>query len=458
MNENIFRAYDIRGLADQDLSSVVMEDIGKALGTLFHRNGALTIVLGYDPRPSSLPIKQALVRGLLEVGSTILDVGLVPTPVVYFATRNWNCDLGIVITGSHNSREFNGLKLIKGAEKLEAEEIQALKSLIIRQAFVKGASIGSLKSRDAEEEYINYIGSHIQLPRRIKVVVDAGNGAASKIAPQLLARLGCDTVSLFCEFDGSFPNHFPDPAKATSLQQLQDQVIQTSADLGVAFDGDADRLGAVDDRGNIVSGDFLLALFARDILLRNPGAPIVFNVGTSQVVIDEIKRYGGIPVMWKVGHTNIQSKVKETMALLGGEFNGHFFFAEDYFGYDDAIYSAAQLCQLVAEATQPLHQLLQFPTSYVTLPEMRIKCSDEIKFQIADWMKEQLRGKANVQEIFDIDGIRIHFPEGWALVRATNTEPALSLRFEAISLEHAQMIRQEVLDLLSRRLAKIEEV
>jgi len=457
INEQIFRAYDIRGVADRDLPDEVVRDIGKAIGVFFGRTEAPTIALGHDPRPSSPRIKEALTRGLLEVGVRILDVDLVPTPVVYFATVEWGCEGGVSITGSHTPREFNGLKLAKGVETLGEAEIQELKSLVMGQSFPEKEAHGFIERRDAASEYLDYIATRIQMPRRLRVVVDAGNAAASEVGPRLLERIGCSVVPLFCQFDGNFPNHFPDPVKAANLRQLQEMVVRENADLGVAFDGDGDRLGVVDDHGNIVLGDFILALFACDLLSRKPGAEVIFNVTTSQAVTDEVTRCGGVPFMFKVGHSNIKSKMRETGALLAGEPSGHFYFGEDYFGYDDAVYSAARLCQLVARQDRPLSQLMQFTKRYVILPEMRVKCADERKFEVTEWMKEQLLQRGDVQKAIDIDGIRAHFTDGWALIRATNTEPALNLRFEATTRERAEAIRKDVLDLLSMQLPSIEE-
>jgi len=437
VNPLIFREYDIRGRVGEDLTPETVVSIGKGFGTYAAREGGKSLMVGRDCRLSSLSFRDALVEGLLSAGMDVVDVGICPTPLLYFSILRFGADGGVMVTGSHNPPEFNGFKLCVGPATLYGDKIREIRRIIERGDFVSGK--GKESRRDVVPDYREYVASNISIPRRLKVVVDAGNGTAGPVAPPLFRDLGMDVVELFCEMDGRFPNHFPDPTVPENLASLIRVVRETRADVGVAYDGDADRIGAVNDRGEVLFGDSLLILFAREILRRKPGATILSEVKASQNLYDDIVRHGGRPVMWKAGHSLIKKKMREESAEVAGEMSGHIFFADRYLGFDDAIYASARLFEIIAGSDRPLSEMLSDLPPVVATPEIRIECSDERKFRVAGKVAEVVRAKA--LDVIDVDGVRARFDGGWGLVRASNTQPVLVLRFEGKDRETVERIR-----------------
>ena len=437
INPLIFREYDIRGRVEADLTPETVFSIGKGFGTYAARNGVVTLMLGRDCRLSSPSFRDAMSEGLLSTGLNVVDVGICPTPLLYFSIIRFGGDGGVMITGSHNPPEFNGFKMCVGPSTLYGGKIQEIRRIIEQGDFESGK--GRESRREVGADYSGYVKSNISIPRRLKVVVDAGNGTAGPVAPVLFRAMGLTVVELFCEMDGRFPNHFPDPTVPENLRHLIREVRETGADVGVAFDGDADRIGAVDEKGNVLYGDYLLALFAREILGRKPGATIISEVKASQNLYDDIARNGGRPVMWKAGHSLIKQKMKEESAEVAGEMSGHIFFADRYLGFDDAIYASARLFEILARSDRPLSEMLSDLPPVVATPEIRVDCPDEHKFRIAERVAQIVRPLA--REVIDVDGVRALFDGGWGLVRASNTQPVLVLRFEGKDRETVERIR-----------------
>src|SRR5919198_1922209 len=347
LNPHVFRAYDVRGLVGADINPDVFRLVGRAYATMIRRNGGRRIAVGQDNRLSSASLKVAFVAGVRAAGIDVVDIGVVTTPILYFATAHWKLDGGANITGSHNPVEYNGVKMVHpGAAPLTEQEIQGLRETIERGAFADGA--GALSARDPRDDYFDTVAKLVRLERPLKVVADAGNGIAGVYGPPLLRRLGCDVIELHCESDGRFPNHLPDPEDPENVVDLQEQVVEVGADLGLAWDGDADRVGVIDERGRRHEADLILALLARDLLQRHPGAKVVFDVKSSQVLVDDIKRHGGVPVMWKTGHSHLKRKMREDKILLGGEVSGHMFFGEGYYGVDDGLLAACKIVDIIA--------------------------------------------------------------------------------------------------------------
>jgi phosphomannomutase/phosphoglucomutase len=427
LNPFIFRAYDVRGKVGIDVTPEVFEPVGRAYATLIRRMGGRTIALGMDNRLTSPPLKEAFARGCLAAGADVIDIGVNHTPLLYFATAHWKLDGGATITGSHNPVSDNGVKMVHaGAAPLSEEEIQGLLVAIQGNDFETGT--GTRTTRDPREAYFRAITGHVTVARPLHVVVDAGNGIAGSFAPELLRRLGCEVTELYCESDGSFPNHPPDPEMEENVRDLVAKVIATRADIGIAYDGDADRVGVVDERGRRHEADLLLALLARDLLGRHPGAKIVFDVKSSQVLVDDVRRHGGEPVMWKTGHSHLKRKMREDGILLGGEVSGHMFFAENWYGVDDAILASAKILAIVAGTPLPVSAHFDTLPHLHATPELKAPCPDERKFEVVAELAEAFRKR---YETIDTDGVRILFPGGWGLVRASNTNPYLTLRFEA---------------------------
>jgi len=426
INPHIFREYDVRGVVGKDLNSVTVRTLGKGFGTYAIGKGVRTVMLGRDCRLSSPEFRDAMAEGLSSTGLNVVDVGVCPSPLLYFSIIQFGADGGVMITGSHNPPDFNGFKLCVGPSSLYGEKIQEVRRIIERGEFTSGA--GRVTSRTVIPEYQRYVKSILSIPRRLKVVVDAGNGTASTVAPELFRDMGVEVVELFCEMDGRFPNHFPDPTVPENLRFLIEAVREHGADVGVGYDGDADRIGAVDEKGNIIYGDYLLVLFAREILSRKPGAAIISEVKASQNLYDDIARHGGRPIMWKAGHSLIKQKMKEELAEVAGEMSGHIFFSDRYLGYDDAIYASLRLFEILAGSDRPLSAMLSDLPSVVATPEIRVECPDDRKFQIVERVAEIVRPQA--REVIDVDGVRALFDGGWGLVRASNTQPVLVLRFE----------------------------
>ena len=426
INPQIFREYDIRGIVGKDLTPETVQQIGQAIGTYIKRQGGKSLVVGRDVRSSSVEFRDILAQALNSTGCDVVDIGMVPTPVSYFALHHLEVDGGVMITGSHNPPEFNGFKISLGQHSLYGKKIQELRGLIEADDFETGT--GKTDQTNVLEPYMDNICSIINVPRKVKVVVDGGNGCFGITGPQLLKKLGLDPIEIFCEPDGTFPNHHPDPTVEENLAGLIEKVRSENAELGIGFDGDADRIGVVDEKGNILWGDQLLTIFARDILSRNPGATIVGEVKCSQNLYQDIEKHGGVPVMAPAGHSLIKKKMKETNALLAGEMSGHVCFSDNYFGFDDAIFAAGRILQIIAQSSMKVSEMLADLPETAYTPEIRIDCPDDKKFEIVRELTESFRRQ---YEVVDIDGVRINFGDGWALIRASNTQPVLVLRFEA---------------------------
>ncbi|NLN39793.1 MAG: phosphomannomutase/phosphoglucomutase [Smithella sp.] len=444
MNPHVFREYDVRGLVDRDLNEIFVVNLGRAIGTYALAHNVKTMTIGRDCRLSSEAYQKYLIQGLNAAGIDTIDIGLCATPMLYYSIRRLETGGGVMVTGSHNPPEFNGFKICVGYDSIHGRQIQELRKIMESGAYVSGKGCG--RDEDITESYQNYILDHIHINKKLKVVLDGGNGVGGKFAVPILEKLGCDVECLYCEPDGTFPNHFPDPTVEEHLEDLIALVAEHNADLGIAFDGDADRLGVVSNKGEIIWGDKLLLLFARDILKDNPGATIIGEVKCSQVLYDGIRKYSGNPIMWKAGHSLIKAKMKQEKALLGGEMSGHLFFADRYFGYDDAIYAAVRLLEILSLTDQDLSELLaDIPVTFST-PEIRMDCEDHKKAQVVEKIKNHYK---NTPGVIDIDGVRVPFEDGWALVRCSNTQPVIVLRFEASSAESLEKIKTEVEGLLA---------
>jgi phosphomannomutase / phosphoglucomutase len=446
INPKIFREYDIRGIVDKDLSLEFVEYLGRGIGTFFREHGKKRVALGRDARLSSPAYAEAVTRGLLSTGCSVVDIGLVPTPLLYFAVYYKKNEAAVMITGSHNPPEYNGFKMMVGEETLYGETIQQV-FRILKEGKIITDKPGTRSSYDIIPEYKSYVLKDVRLRRKLKVVLDAGNGTAGFVAVPIFRKLGCDVIELYCEPDGRFPNHHPDPTLPEAMENLIKTVKRTGADFGVGYDGDGDRIGVVDDSGRLLWGDMLMIVFSRDILPANPGAAVISEVKASKLLYAEIKRLGGRPIMWKTGHSLIKQKIKEEKALLAGEMSGHIFFADRFFGFDDAIYASARLAEILARSEKKLSEMLaDLPQAFST-PEIRVYASDEVKFKIVEEVKKELAKKYPVN---DIDGVRVSYPKGWALVRASNTQAALVLRYEADTPEDLEAIKKEVGKALER--------
>ncbi len=441
INPQIYREYDIRGVVDKDLTPEVVRRLGQGFGTHMAQLGRKDLVVGRDGRLSSPSYREALIGGLISTGCNIFDIGLCPTPVYYFSIFHLNKDGGMMVTGSHNPPEFNGFKVSVGKSTIFGEEIQKLGRLIERGEFVNGQ--GNLSKFEIIQPYQDYIKKNIKLEKKMKVVIDAGNGTAGVVAGPLLRDLGCKVEELYCEINGRFPNHFPDPTIPGNLKDLIERVKRFGADVGIGYDGDADRIGVVDDQGNIIWGDQLMILFSREILKYKKGSTFIAEVKCSQNLFNDIEKHGGKAIMWRTGHSLIKEKMREEKAVLGGEMSGHIFFADRYFGYDDAIYASCRLIELLSKTDRKLSHLLEdVPKTFIS-PEIRVDCPDEIKFKVVEKVKEELRKDYT---IIDVDGVRVKFDDGWGLLRASNTQPALVLRFEALTEKRLQDIKKLVED------------
>jgi phosphomannomutase/phosphoglucomutase len=449
INPVIFREYDIRGVWEKDLTEETVERIAKAFAVYLRntlKKGKIKVSIGRDIRLSSSALFKALSRGLLCSGIDIVDIGVCPTPVQYFSLFHLPVEGGVMITGSHNPPEFNGMKLSVGKETLYGDKIQDIRRISERGDFIQG--MGKAEVSEIMPTYMEHLRNSFPHLDGIKVVVDAGNGTAGLVAPQLMRELGCEVIELYCEPDGSFPNHHPDPVVLENLKDLIAKVVSSGADIGIGYDGDSDRIGVISDKGEVIWGDRLMIIFARDIIesqkLKGIKEKPIFigDVKCSQIMYEEIERLGGNPIMWKTGHSLIKHKVKETGAPLGGELSGHIFFADKYFGYDDAIYASLRLLEILSKKGRPysIERLLSDVPKSISTPEIRVECPDDMKFKVVERVKEAFRN----YPFNDIDGIRIHFKRGWGLIRASNTQPALVLRFEANDEDSLRQIKELV--------------
>jgi phosphomannomutase/phosphoglucomutase len=452
MNTHIFREYDIRGLVDKDLTTEVVELLGKGLGTIIRRQGGRSIVVGRDCRESSTRFRDSLCAGLTSTGLNVLDVGVVPTPLTYFGANTLPVDGLAMITGSHNPPEYNGFKIGAGKTTFHSHEIQALRKLIEAKDFEVGSKPGRVEPYDIITAYNHFIQQTVKVGRKgMRIVIDAGNGTGGAVAVPLFQAMGFDVVPLFCEMDATFPNHHPDPTVLENLQDLIAAVKREKAEVGIAYDGDTDRIGVIDDQGNVLWGDQLMVLFSRYVLKESPGAAIVGEVKCSYTLYDDIAKHGGKPVMWKAGHSLIKSKMKEEHAELAGEMSGHIFFKNRYFGFDDAIYSTARLLEILTHEPKKMSELLaDVPKTYAS-PELRFDTKEEKKFEMVKRATETLRAAGH--SIIDVDGVRVTFPDGWGLIRASNTQPILVLRFEA----NTEARLKEIQALIEGTVAKVQK-
>ncbi len=448
---SIFREYDIRGVVGKDLTFEMAQSIGRAYGTMARHRGCRTVALGRDGRLTSPDLRDRFLAGITATGMNVVDIGVCPTPLLYFALHELPIDGGVMITGSHNAAEYNGFKMCIEKVALYGEEIQELDRLIDTEAYASGS--GTVSTALVIPSYLRYLKEHFASVdgKEVHVVLDCGNGAASLVARDALEQLGCRVTGLYDDLDGRFPNHHPDPTVVENLQDLMQAVKVNRADVGIAYDGDADRIGAIDEKGNTLWGDHLLLIFARDVLKNRPGSTVISEVKASQCLYDDIRGRGGNGVMWKTGHSLLKAKMKEEHAVLAGEMSGHMFFADRYFGYDDAIYASCRLVEILLKAQAPLSSLLaDLPPTQVT-PEIRVECLDDMKFRLVEAVRNRVVEFAKqpnskdpnfaIREVVTIDGVRVCFDDGWGLIRASNTEPALVLRFEATSAERLQALR-----------------
>ena len=451
----LFREYDLRGIVGEELTEPIAEQVGRAYATMAREHGASRISLGRDGRLSSPALQQALLRGLLAGGLDVVDLGLCASPLLYFSLFTLPVHGGIMITGSHNAAEYNGFKICIGKEAIHGEEIQQLRRVMESGRFSTGT--GQLSSHPIIPDYLQHLNTVFSGVRadHLHVVIDCGNGAASLVAKQALEQMGCRVTGLYDELDGRFPNHHPDPTVVENLQDLIATVRKHKADAGIGYDGDADRIGAIDERGEILWGDRLMIVYARDILAQRPGTTFISEVKASQCLYDDIAAKGGRPIMWKTGHSLMKAKLKAESAVLAGEMSGHMFFADRYFGFDDAIYASCRLVEILAKTKHSLSSLVaDLPQTTVT-PEIRVDCPDAVKFQLVEQVHRQLAsyldagqpvGASNLRmrELVTIDGVRAIFEDGWGLIRASNTQPALVLRFEAPSQARLDVIRATI--------------
>jgi phosphomannomutase/phosphoglucomutase len=439
MNPEIFRQYDIRGIAGKDLTEEDVAELGQGIGTYLISQGHRNITVGRDCRTTSDSYSKCLIEGLIATGCNVVDIGVCSTPVSYFSIHHLNKEGGVMVTASHNPPEYNGFKISSGSRSVFGEQIQQIRHLIENQAFAVGQ--GRVERIEIIPAYIKHIVRNIKLSRSLKIGVDAGNGTAGVVAVPILSKLGCKVEPLYCEMDGTFPNHEADPTVAKNMADLIKLVRDQKLDVGFGFDGDGDRIGVVDNQGNLIFGDQLMIIFAREILSRKPGATFISEVKCSKAMYDDIEAHGGKAIMWKTGHSMIKQKMREVQAELAGEMSGHIFFADRYFGYDDAVYAACRLLEILANTGKTISELLADVPKTFTTPEIRVDCPDEIKFSVVRRITDYFR---RLYDVIDIDGARILFSDGWGLVRASNTQPALVLRFEAMSKKRLGEIRKEV--------------
>jgi phosphomannomutase/phosphoglucomutase len=450
MNPEVFREYDIRGVVDKDLTPDFVYLLGRAIGTYAVRHGVRTMVLGRDCRLSSDIYQDAVCRGILSAGIAVTDIGLCATPMLYFAIRHFQTDGGVMVTGSHNPSNFNGFKICIGPDTIYGEQIQALRKIIEDGAYIDGT--GRSSRQEIADIYRDHLFANAKINPGHNIVIDGGNGVGGFFALPLLKRYNCRVTHIYCDPDGRFPNHHPDPTIPENLRELTRLVLEEKAEAGIAYDGDADRIGVITDRGDVLWGDELLLLFSRFILKANPGAAIIGEVKCSQNLFDDIARNGGRAIMWKAGHSLIKGKMKEENALLAGEMSGHIFFADRYFGFDDAIYASVRLLEILSESGKRLSDLLSDVPRTFTTPEIRVDCPDRIKVGVVEAVREHYRKTHN---IIDIDGVRVTFGDGWGLLRASNTQPVLVLRFEAATQERLAAIRREIESVLNHVLKSI---
>ncbi len=451
MNSEMFREYDIRGIAGKDMTEEDVVLIGRGIGTFLKHRGCGNLSVGRDCRLTSDAYADRLMEGLQATGIDVVDIGVCPTPLLYFSIRHLEQDGGVMVTASHNPKEYNGFKVCHGLDSVHGEDLQKILEIIRQGAFAEGR--GNRTRADVLTPYQDWVAENITLPKSLRVGIDAGNGTAGVVAVPLIRRLGCEVHDIYCDMDGTFPNHPADPTVLGNMQDLIALVKREKLDVGIGFDGDGDRIGVVDERGNIVYGDKLMIIFAREILQRKPGATFISEVKCSHVMYEDIEKHGGRAIMWKTGHSLIKKKMKEEGAALAGEMSGHMFFADRYFGFDDATYAACRLLEILATTGRTISELLADVPETFTTPEIRVECPDHLKFDVVRRVAEIFRRD---YRIIDIDGVRVVFDDGWGLVRASNTQPALVLRFEATTPRRLEEIRGLVEDVLNEVRQQVE--
>lgn len=447
VDPSIFRAYDVRGVVGSTLNESIVYQIGLAIGSEATARGQKTVVVGRDGRLSGPSLSTALMDGLRAAGQDVVDVGMVPTPTLYFATYHLGFPSGVMVTGSHNPADYNGFKIVLAGETLSGDQITDLYRRIAEKDFSQGE--GSYRAVSIDDDYVNRITGDVKLAKPMKVVVDCGNGVTGELGPRLAKALGCEIIPLFTEIDGNFPNHHPDPGKLKNLQDCIKAVKEHGADLGLAFDGDGDRVGVITNAGHVVFPDRLMMLFAQDVCGRNPDAQIIYDVKCSRLLAPAISKAGGKPMMWKTGHSLIKAKMKESGALLAGEMSGHIFFKERWYGFDDGLYSACRLLEILSNADCDADTLFKRFPEDVSTPEINIEVTDAGKFTIVEALQKLDFPGGDKSTI---DGVRVDFPDGWGLIRASNTTPVLVLRFEAETTEALERIRS----LFQARLSEVD--
>ncbi len=450
MNPGIFREYDIRGIAGEDIKEEDVIIIGKAYGSLLNSQNKKIISVGRDCRLTSEKFSQLFIQGIISTGCDVVDIGICPTPVLYFSIHHLNLEGGAMVTASHNPPEYNGFKLLTGTDSIHGQGLQKIRIICENKNFVQGH--GKMTQKDVVEPYKEYILNNIKIKKPIRIGIDAGNGTGGITALPVLKQLGCQVNHIYCDMDGTFPNHEADPTQKKNLIDLIKLVKEQNLDLGVGYDGDADRIGVIDKNGKVIYGDQLMIIYAREILGRKPGATFISEVKCSMVMYDDIKNHGGNAIMWKTGHSLIKQKMKEENAELAGEMSGHMFFKDRYLGFDDALYATCRLLEIMADKGLGVDELIEDLPKTFTTPEIRVDCPDEIKFTVVDKMVALFKAR---QDVIDIDGLRALYDDGWGLVRASNTQPALVLRFEALSEKRLYEIREEIETALSNIIEEI---
>jgi phosphomannomutase/phosphoglucomutase len=451
VNDDIFRKYDIRGIADEDLTDEFAYHLGKAFGTYLKRKKLLNIAVGRDVRKSSPRLFENISKGIIDTGCDITNIGICPSPILYFTVFHYNLDGGLMITGSHNPIEYNGFKMMRGKDTVYDDQIQEIKEIIKKEDYEEGK--GKICEKEVVKDYIEYISSLISPEKSLKIVLDPGNGTAGPIATELFKIFGADFECINCEPDGNFPNHLPDPTVVKYTKQLTDKVIERKATMGIGYDGDADRVGIIDENGKLVYGDQLLGALAKPVITRNPGTEVIFDVKCSQGLVEWIEELGGKPLMWKTGHSLLKVKMKETGSLIAGEMSGHIFIADNYYGFDDALFVSARFYEIASKSDKTVSEIINEMPYYESTPEIRTEVGEKAKWKIVEAVKEEFRKK---YKIIEIDGARILFGDGWGLVRASNTQPIVVTRFEAKTKERLEEIKNIVTDFIKQQAAKLE--
>ncbi|MCM8785020.1 MAG: phosphomannomutase/phosphoglucomutase [Candidatus Omnitrophica bacterium] len=445
INRTIFREYDIRGIYEKDLKGDLPYFIGKAFGTYIKRKDMKSVCVGGDNRLTTNEIKEELIKGLVDTGCEVRDIGIVPTPVLYFSVHFFNFDSGIMVTASHNPPNFNGFKMVVGKSSLYGKEIQKIADLIENEDFEKGN--GKVEKNNVEDNYINFMVERFKFNKKLKVGIDTGNGTTGPLVEKIFKKIGIEFIGLYIESDGNFPNHLPDPVVPENLKDLIEAVKKYNLDCGFGFDGDGDRLAVIDENGEILWGDKLMIIYSKDILSKNKGAKIIFDVKCSKSLEEEIEKLGGIPIMWKTGHSLIENKLHLEKAPIAGELSGHLYFADEYFGYDDAIYSCLRLLRILDKENKKISEFFEGVRKYYSTPEIRIEVPDDRKFEIVENVKKFYSDKYKIN---DIDGVKVYYPYGWALLRASNTQPALVVRIEGETEEILNKIEEEFLMIIEK--------